>query len=129
MALEITTRSKLLAYRNTVVIDSVILILDLQYINQLDRWMLSILDEAEQPIVQGIKLICGVPLTQGVIDARLPDGFLMCVRIGDTDEPPGAGELGDEVRMLWIQQADIDEARAENPQANLVTLASVRSIS
>lgn len=129
MALEIVVRPELLAYENTVVIDDKILVLDLQYVNQLDRWMMSIFDELGAPIRTGIKLTTGVPLTLGLIDARMPqDGYFMTVRIGGEEGPARAGELGREVRLLWITQADIDEELAEDPILDLSTPLKIRSV-
>jgi hypothetical protein len=64
-----------------------------------ERWHLSIFDEAEQPIVQGLKLVANWPLLRFYrADPRCPPGELWVMDLSGDGSPPGFDELGEGLR-------------------------------
>lgn len=131
MADLITLRPELLAYRNQVVIDGVVLYIDVEYRSRTNDWFVGLLDAALSPIVQGVRVQCGVPLFRGTVDERLPPGFFLAVREGDSSEIPRAGELGAAVKLTYVRQADVDEVIAtisEPLPGSLLAPAAVKGV-
>lgn len=113
--LEITLRPTLLAYQNTVTLDDVVVILDVEYHQRTDDWWISFYDEQGEPILLGRRVVGRWPLTVGTIDTRLPQGAWMVLQVGDIPQAvagivrdmPRAGELGRSWRMLYYTIEDL----------------------
>lgn len=105
--LEITLRPTLLAYRDTITLGGVVLILDITYHARTDDWWISFLDEELSPITEGRRVVTGWPLNIGVRDDRMPDGLFLAVRIGEGEADARTGELGRQVRLVFLDADDV----------------------
>jgi hypothetical protein len=60
-----------------------------------ERWSLDLLDDDEEPIIQGVALMVAVPLLRWKrFDPRTPPGELIAVDVTNDGSPPGLDELG-----------------------------------
>lgn len=48
------------------------------------------------------KLVVGVPLLRGLVDARLPVGMLIAADLTDTGADPGHDDLGGRVVLMYL---------------------------
>lgn len=126
----ITLRPSLLTWRNRVVLDGVRLTLYVQYRARTNDWFLDVLDPEDDPIAQGVRVVASYPLLQGVRDDRLPPGDLWAIRQGDPPTIARAGELGTNVLLYYLRQADFDEAAAEAGALprDLIAPAAIKSV-
>jgi hypothetical protein len=70
-------------------------------------WSLSIADQDGSPILSGITLVAGYPLTS-TLDARLPPGLLVVDdTLGLFDVDPGFSDLGDRFRLVYFSPDEI----------------------
>jgi hypothetical protein len=75
-------------------------VLRLSYNEREERFYLSILDEEETPLVEGLKLIPNWPLLRHYrYDPRLPPGELMATDLTGNLTPPTIDELGEGRRV------------------------------
>jgi hypothetical protein len=75
-------------------------VLRLSYNEREERFYLSILDEEEEPLVEGIKVIANWPLLRHYrYDPRLPPGELMATDLTGANTPPTIDELGEGRRV------------------------------
>jgi hypothetical protein len=116
MAEVIPTTGDLAAYRQTTTLDGRSYVLRFLHNPRLDRWSISIADEADVPIVQGRAVVTETDLLTGVVDPRRPPGILIARDLTAPDDAPkiasidpGFGELGTRVVLMYIP---IEEAEA-----------------
>lgn len=82
-------------YRQKTKLEGRDFILEFAYSQRVDRWTLTIYDEAETALLRGIKLVTNWPLLRHYrSDPRLPPGELWAIALDGSDEPPGLDELG-----------------------------------
>ncbi len=75
-------------------------VLRLAYNQREERWRLSILDEEEQPILIGLKLVANWPLLRHYrFDPRLPPGEFFAMDLTGNGSPPTLDELGEGRRV------------------------------
>ena len=77
---------------------------------RIGRWYLSIYDEAEVPLLLGIKLVTNWPLLRRYrFDTRLPPGELMALAADGDRTPAGLDELGPgkRVELVYLEAADL----------------------
>ena len=71
-------------------------ILRFAYNERTERWYLSILDDQEEPLVMGIKLVANWPLLRSYQwDERVPPGELMVMSLTTDETPPTFEDLGE----------------------------------
>jgi hypothetical protein len=74
-----------------------------------ERWHLSVFNDQEEPLLQGLKLLTSWPLLRNHrYDDRLPPGELMVIDLTGLDAPPGFAELG-EGRRCELTYFDSEE--------------------
>lgn len=88
--------------RQVVPLDGVNYILDLRWSARANGWFLDLLDDAEDPIRTGIRLVANWNLLRLITDERVPRGFLMAFASGG-DADPTFETLGTEVSLLYLE--------------------------
>lgn len=87
-------------------------VLDFSYNEREERFYLSVLDESEIPIIEGLKLICNWSLLYPYrSDPRCPLGEFTVVDLTGSGEPPTLFELGSDKRcqlVYWTRAELID---------------------
>lgn len=71
-----------------------------------NAYYLSIETIEGEALVKGIKLVCSVPLTEHLRDARLPPGVLLVTSSDANTDPPGLGELGERCQLTYVTSDD-----------------------
>ena len=81
---------------------------------RLDRWSFDLLDQDEDPIATGRRVVCEYDLLQGVADERKPQGVIMARDLTAPDfspkilsQDPGLRDLGDRVKLTYFTEAEV----------------------
>jgi len=85
-------------------------VLVFSYNERIERWYLSIFDDEETPLLQGLKLVANWPLLRHYRhDIRLPPGELMAITQDGSTAPPTLNELGEgkRVELVYLEAADL----------------------
>ena len=75
---KIPTSSTQTWYTQSVALSGQSFVLELRYNTRMGRWILNILDSAENPLLMGIPLLILRNLTAQYTALQLPDGALFC---------------------------------------------------
>ena len=97
-------------YSEVVTLDGTEYLLDFRYNQTEDRWRLSISDLEGDPILQGVKIVCGVSLLRRTADSRKPRGVLMAQATTSDESPPGLLDLGQRGNLLYYSPDEIISA-------------------
>lgn len=92
-------------------LDGRVYILSFSYNEREERWYLSLLDETEDPIIQGLKLVSNWSLLfPHRYDPRTPPGELSVADITGDGSPPKLTELGAGKRcqLLYWTRAELE---------------------
>jgi hypothetical protein len=82
-------------YSERVKLDGRDYLLRFSYNEREERWYLSLYDDAEDPLILGIKLLTNWELLQHYhADPRVPPGELWVMDTTGNDDPPTLNELG-----------------------------------
>jgi hypothetical protein len=98
---EIAVISSLPNYEFKTDLDSVTYILALRYNSRMDRWIMDIKTEDDDPIIMGRPILLGVSLLAQYVDPRLPDGDIFAINLGTTIQEAGKEDLGSNVLLLY----------------------------
>lgn len=82
-----------------------------------ERWYLSLFDEDELPILEGLKLVCSQPLLQAYrSNPDVPRGELVVMDLTDDNSPPTLDELGEGKRceLLYITAEELEALKSRN---------------
>jgi hypothetical protein len=75
-------------------------VLHFAYNERLDRYYVSIHDDEDVPLIQGLKLVANFPLLRRYRwDERIPPGELMAISLQTDVTPPRFAELGEGRRV------------------------------
>lgn len=65
-------------------------------------WYLDVSDQDGLPIVNGVRLVCGIPLAREVVgDFRMWPGTLLCTSATQDDSDPGLLDLGSRCILIY----------------------------
>lgn len=96
--------------RQTVVLDGVLYLLELQWNGREGCWFMHIFDANSVPVALGIKLVVNTRLGARVRDRRMPKGFLMLLDPSGSGRGPGIGGLIDSVVLVYRDAADLSRS-------------------
>ena len=88
------------------VIGDVPLRFDLYWNRRAQAYYFDIYDVDDSKIASGLKVVVGWDLFFELNDDRLPDGALMVVDTAQDDEQPDKYELGDRVKVIFLDRSD-----------------------
>jgi hypothetical protein len=95
------------AWRQEIAIAGRTYVLQARWNPESEHWTLDIADRNEQAIVNGIRLVAGLPLLRLHVDARLPAGDLIVT--GDLD-PLLDSFVSGESQLVYLTPEDIASA-------------------
>lgn len=104
--LNLPVRSDFSAYGFEVDLEGTVYRLDFQYNSRLDRWVMKISDLQGNAILQGLKLLTNIVLNRQYVVANEPPGEFMCVDESGQNKDAGRRDLGNDVKLLYIEGAD-----------------------
>lgn len=96
-------------YTFTTTLDGKQYIFEFRYNQRENTWYFSVELPDGTALVNGVKVVCGIPLLARVADVRLPPGYIMARANGTDASPPGMGELGEDKRvtLLYFTQDEL----------------------
>ena len=84
-------------YTQLTTLDSTVYSLYFAYNQRENCWYISVSDLAGNLLIDGVKLVCGIPLLKSYqYIPGTPQGVLVCVTNTNDDSPPGLEDLVDE---------------------------------
>ena len=98
---ECPTYVDLPAYTYSIQLDGVTFQLTFTYNDRMSRWMLSIADNAGNPLVGEVPVIVNYPMFDRYKVPGLPAGTLFAYDTLNTNTDPTRYELGDRVRLYY----------------------------
>jgi hypothetical protein len=105
----IPTLAGVARYSQRTILDGREYVLSFAWNSRVGKWSLSVADAKGVPIVQGIRIVCGLPLLRLLTDQRSPPGDLIALdRTGEGD--PGFNDLGTRVVLQYIEASSLDTA-------------------
>jgi hypothetical protein len=94
-------------FTHRTVLDGREYLLKFRWNGRAGKWYLSLYDQDESPIYEGIKLVVNFPLLGArVVDERRPPGELMALD-PSSDRDPGLYDLGTRVILQYIDAENI----------------------
>lgn len=102
----------LLAYERRLAVDGVELVFDVEWRARVASWYITLRQASGAAIVGPRRVATDAPLASGELDARLPPGVFIVVRIGGGDADPDVTELGTLVQLQYWTPAEIAGALA-----------------
>lgn len=78
----------------------------LRYNDRDERYYVTLIDEDAAVIVDGVKVVLGVPLFARVTDPRRPKGDVFAVDVGAKAEPT-LGTLGNGVDLIFVPWSEV----------------------
>jgi hypothetical protein len=88
---------------------------------RLDRWVMSISDAAETPLVMGIPVLLGVPFYEQFKNPGLPKGRLFAINPESPTTEAGSEDLGKSVLVFYSEEGDLEERIAEQYSGDRLT--------
>lgn len=105
--LVIDTDSSSLNYRQTTQLEGVEYVLHFYWSTREDCWYLDILDQENEGIAMGVRLVVDWPLLRRFVDPRLPEGALMAVDMsGAGADMTASTDLGTRVILFYVTADD-----------------------
>ena len=105
---EIQTRNDLPAYEQVVNLDGTSYTIALYFNQRLNdgagAWCITLADKNRNMIVGPIPVIVNWPLFDKFVDFNIPPGTIFAFDTSGNDMDPGQFDLGDRVRLFYIQE-------------------------
>ena len=101
------TRTNIPHYEFEIELDGVSVRLEFRWNDREAAWFFDVLELDASPILQGRKVVLGLPLLGRFADARLPTGDLIAIDTAGTNVEPGIDELGTRVRLCYATAAEL----------------------
>jgi hypothetical protein len=109
----IPTTDGLARYTQRTILDGREYIFSFNWNSRAAKWSVSIADALGVGIVDGIYLVCGLPLLRLLSDSRSPPGDMYLLdRDGDTGDP-GFNDLGKRCLLIYVEANETFEPNTE----------------
>ena len=106
MAVEVPCQPGVPNYDMSIVLDGATYVLEFLWNTRESSWYMHVKAQDETPIQCGIKVVPSWPLGARVADVRMPPGRFVAVDTSGKQQPPGLADLGDRVRLVYLELAD-----------------------
>ncbi len=94
-------------YSFEVELDRVFFKFDFEWVERVGSWFFSLSNAQGVALISGQRVIVGTPLLNRFRQAGLPAGLLIAVDTSNADIDPGFADLGDRVKLYYLEVADI----------------------
>jgi len=95
------------SYIERVIIDDVIYFLSFKWSTRGEYWILDILDQDKNNLINGIKIVKGRNLLAPYQYKNIPQGFLMLVEPSDMESIIDKEDLGDVANLIYATEDEI----------------------
>ena len=96
-------------YRFNTTLDDIVYILDVRWNARVGAWFFDLLDEEENMIRAGIKIVLGTLLGLRSAHADFPTGKFIAIDLANTGLDAGFDDLGDRVNVYYYTAEEVDE--------------------
>lgn len=96
------------AIQISTILDDVEYILNIRWNGFTNAWYLDVLDENEDPIRLGIKLVLGVPIGWRVFDTRWPPGLILISDLSNSETDSTFSDLGGRIRVYYYDEQELN---------------------
>lgn len=104
---EIPIHSNKSHYTFDTVIEDKELSFKLRFNTRMNRWIMDILDIAQDPIFTGIPVHINLDLLGNFYDKRFPKGMLIAKNFTDKNVEPTRENLGTDVKLFFIPKNEV----------------------
>ena len=94
-------------YSIEVELDKVFFKLDFEWVERSGHWYFSVSDATGKALVSGQRVVVGTPLLARFRNQAMPAGMLIAVDTSSGNVDPGFADLGDRVKLFYLEVADI----------------------
>lgn len=103
--IQLPVRNDFPAYEFQVELESRIYILGFRFNTRANRWFMDIKDQSQTPIIMGILVQQGVPLTRYYVREAMPPGSFWAIDITDAGREPDRENFGVDVILIYEESA------------------------
>jgi len=89
-----------------IILDGTTYLFEFEYSVAFDLWRLSISLKSGASIVQGLCLVCMVPLLHSAVSPHAPRGRLFVLRGDGSVKTPGLAELGSIAKIWYLAEGE-----------------------
>jgi hypothetical protein len=101
--LEIPVSNDTSFYKFQIALEDAVYILEFRFNTRMDRWLMNILNESEEPILMGIPMLTGIPLINGFVVDGKPPGTFFCYDESGQSRNPDRETFGRDVKLVYIE--------------------------
>lgn len=109
MPLQIPFVPSIPSYRFSTTIDGTQYIFDVRWNARAEAWYFDLLDEAEDPIRHGIKVVLGAMLGGTSADERFPRGAFFACDMAGEGRDAGFDDLGSRIQVYFFLESELEE--------------------
>ena len=84
-------------------------VFELRWNGRESGWFADLLDEDEDPLIRGVKMVLGIPLFPVSYDIRWPGGAFFAVDTAGAHEEAGLDDLGTRVKIYYLTPDEVTE--------------------
>lgn len=95
------------SYRFSTTILNRQFVFDVRWNYREEAWYFDILDEAEEPIILGTKIVLGAMLNR-TRDPAFPRGIIIASDLSNTGQDAGLNDLGDRVQVYFYPEEELE---------------------
>lgn len=93
----------------------------LEWRDRAASWYLSLYDASGEALIEGVRLVSGLPLLEQHVDPRLPGGRLMVLDMEGLDDDLERDAWEERFRLVYLEDGEIDAQAASGQTATVVT--------
>lgn len=100
-------------FRFNTELDEEVFIFSFRLNERMNRWVMSIYDATETPLVTGIPVLLGVPFYEQFKNPDLPKGRLFAINPESANVEAGSEDLGKSVFIFYSDEGDLEARISE----------------
>ena len=108
MAIEIPFLPDANAFEQRMRLDGEDYTLTFRWNPRAERWFMDLGDPDGSPIVNGLALVIGSITRHLRARVGMPPGLFICLDTSDSGVDPGFDELGSRVKLVYLEEADLE---------------------
>jgi hypothetical protein len=104
--IEIPVTNQYPAYSFQVELEGVLYLLDFHYNSRMERWIMSIYSESNDPVLMGIPLLTGWSHIGSFQTSLKPPGEFLCIDEGSLGRNPDRENFGVDVKLVYVESEE-----------------------
>lgn len=99
-------------YKYNIILEGTRYYLTFQYNSRMDRWIISIANYKQEPILSGLPVLQGADLIRRFVTDEKPPGFLFFTNPADLTTEAGRDTVSDDYLLMYVDSDDEDYLEA-----------------